>query len=163
MNYYGEFKTKLELGQKYEVYVKQLFEDIGWEFVSFNNDKNYDILMIDKKGRLKQIEVKSDNQTAYTHNMYLEYKSWDKPSGIDATTADYFVYVMPTLGEIWYFKTEKLRQKIKQHQPENETEYCWSRVRGGDGKKTYGYLWNRESCAYVMGNDLRIIRKFDIP
>jgi hypothetical protein len=165
MNLYQKFKVDLDHSAIYEIYTKTLFEEIGWQFIQYNTDKDYDIMMYNKQKEVKLIEVKSDNKSFYTPNVVFEYESYGKPSGIKATKADYWVHILPSLGEVWFIKVPQLRQIIKAYNPEVliDSPDCWSPVQAGDGKNTKCYKWNRKSFAKVMGKDLKIIKRFDIP
>lgn len=66
MNYNSNFKYDLEIGQKYET---QLYELLG-----------------------KKIEVKRDFKCLITGNIFVEYFSRGKPSGIAISEADYYCY-----------------------------------------------------------------------
>lgn len=165
MNYFQKFKSDLDHSAIYEIYTKKLFEEQGWKFIQYNNDKDYDLLMYNKQNEVKMIEVKSDNKTAYTPNIIFEYESYGKPSGIKATKADYWVYIFPSLGEVWFIKIPQLKKLISAYNPEllPESYDTWIKVQGGDGKNTKCYLWNRETFARLIGKDAKIIRRYDIP
>jgi len=162
-NFFNRFKQSLVQGQKYEQYIKKLMVDYGWDFLYFNDNYKFDIMMTNKKDELVTIEVKSDDKSYYTNNLYIEYESWNKPSGVMATTANFFIYVLPKHNQIWFMRTSDLKHAIIDYNPEiNNTNLCWMKVKGGDGKKTKGYLWNMNNLKEVLGNKLKIINKNNI-
>lgn len=68
MNYNGDFKYDLEVGQEGERMVGELFKN-------------------------KKLEVKRDSWVGRTGNIAIEFKSRNKPSGIMTTQADYWVFI----------------------------------------------------------------------
>ena len=163
MNNYTKFVNDLIDNQIYERYTKELFEEIKWKFLSYNNDNKYDLLMIDKKNIVRKIEVKKD---AYpSENIIIEYKSYDKNSGIRISESDYYVYIFPLLQEVWFIKTKKLKEIIKKYNPEIlvESDDCYTIVAAGDGKNTRCYLWNKKTFFNIMGDGVRILKRYDIP
>jgi len=165
MNYFKKFQDDLERSGIYEIYIKKVFEEKGFEFVEYCNNKYFDILMLDKNKKDVMIEVKSDSKTAYTPNIIFEFESYGKPSGVKTSTSDYWVYVFPPLKEIWFIKTNALKKIIKTYNPEilPESYDTWTWVYGGDGKNTKCYLWDRKIFSDIMGKDLRILKRYDIP
>jgi hypothetical protein len=164
MNYYEKFKQDMVDSGIYEIYVKNLFQEQGWGFVRYNNDKFFDILMTDKRGNEKKIEVKKDCQTG-KGNIIFEFSSYGKPSGIKTSQSDFWVYVFPLLEEIWFIKTPQLKKIIEVYNPEKlpESPDTWTWVNGGDGQNSKCYLWNRKVLARLLGKDLKIIKRYDIP
>ena len=70
MDYKREFDVSLSLGEQGEKWIENLIRGDG--------DTTF--------------EVKTDLQAFDTGNIYLEETSWGKPSGINVTTADYWVF-----------------------------------------------------------------------
>jgi len=81
----------------------------------FNNDFKYDL----KVGQVaeeqlaelltnKKIEVKRDLKAIVTGNIYVEYFSRGKLSGISRSEADYYCYFL-TDGRMFLIKTEELK------------------------------------------------------
>ena len=70
------------------------------------------------------LEVKLDTKSISTGNVAVEYSCKGNPSGIEATTADYFVFVIPEKRDLraYVVDTRDLRCSLKE---------C-SLVRGGD-------------------------------
>ena len=97
-------------------------------------EKNVASMLQDKK-----IEVKSERDMwQRTGNIAIEYQSYGKPSGIDATTSDYWFHNL-CIGEETFatlvFKTDSLRKIIK------NLDYKKS-VSGGDNNASRMYLLN---------------------
>jgi len=68
MNYNGDFRYNLEVGQEGERMVGELFKN-------------------------KKLEVKRDSWVGRTGNIAIEFKSRNKASGIMTTQADYWVFI----------------------------------------------------------------------
>ena len=97
-------------------------------------EKNVASMLQDKK-----IEVKSERDMwQRTGNIAIEYQSNGKPSGIDATTSDYWFHNL-CVGEETFatlvFKTDSLRKIIKNLDKKKS-------VSGGDNNASRMYLLN---------------------
>ena len=97
-------------------------------------EKNVASMLQDKK-----IEVKSERDMwQRTGNIAIEYQSYGKPSGIDATTSDYWFHNL-CIGEETFatlvFKTDSLRKIIKNLDKKKS-------VSGGDNNASRMYLLN---------------------
>jgi len=128
LNRKKSFYNDLENGNKYERWFGSLLSTTG---ISYNNDKRYDILY-----NGITYEIKSDKQT-YTGNIAIEYSCNGKKSGIEATEADYMVFIFPLISEVWKIKTKKLKELI------SNTKNI-KKVKGGDNKLASLYLFKRE-------------------
>jgi hypothetical protein len=82
-------------------------------------------------------EVKSDRMTKRTGNIAIEHMCNEKPSGIETTKSDWYLYFVE--GERTYYEvpTETIRQMIK----DKKWFKDW---RGGDGQRALMYLFRRE-------------------
>ena len=115
MDYCADFRYDLDFGQK------------GEQFVS-------SILGMIMEGTGK-VEVKQDRITTKTGNMYVEYKSRGKASGIMTTHADYWVYVIGT--SFICVKVPVMIELIKRGIKERK----WRQgVPGGDDNTSMGVL-----------------------
>jgi hypothetical protein len=115
-------------------------ESKGGKFIDSNNDNKYDIKMI-VKGNEKTYEIKTDVKCAPlfdTGNIFIEYESRGKASGIAVTQADWFVTYFKYLNEIWFIKSDDLRNLIKQN------DFPVFKDAGDIGSATHGYLINRK-------------------
>jgi len=93
------------------------------------------------KGLEKTYEIKTDVKVAPlfdTGNIFIEYESRNKPSGIATSKADWFVTYFLFLNELWFIKTETLRKLIL------ENEYPIFKDAGDVGSATHGYLLPRK-------------------
>ena len=87
----------------------------------------------------KKIEVKSERDMwQKTGNIAIEYQSYGKPSGIDATTSDYWFHNLCIGKETFatlVFNTDNLRRIIKNLDKKKS-------VSGGDNNASRMYLLN---------------------
>ena len=86
-------------------------------------------------------EIKTDVFVAPiydTGNIFIEYESRGKNSGISVTKADWFVTYFKYLKEIWFIKSETLKTLIQ----ENEFPIFYDA--GDVGSATHGYLIKRK-------------------
>ena len=68
-----------------------------------------------------------------TGNIFVEFTSWGRETGINVTTADWFVYYYKFLGELWFIKVDELKKLIEENQ--------FKIGSGGDaGSDSAGYL-----------------------
>lgn len=92
----------------------------------------------------KKIEVKSDRITTKTGNVYIEYESRGKPSGIATSEADYWVYKFDEESAV-IFKTEALKNKLKTLV---NLGVAKADVKGGDDKTSKGILLSLKDLLY---------------
>lgn len=115
-----------------------------------NNDFAYDLqfgnIQEDNLAKMlnhKRIEVKSDRLHEKTGNIYVEYMSRGKPSGIATTFAEYYAFMLSET-EVHIMKTSVVAQRIKDWIKEcNEygaPPHKTYKVRGGDEKTSIGVL-----------------------
>ena len=87
----------------------------------------------------KKIEVKSEKgMWQRTGNIAVEYESWGKPSGINATESDFWFHNLCINGDIYatlVFKTETLRKIV------DSLDFVKT-VSGGDHNASKMYLVN---------------------
>jgi len=136
------FNEDIHIGEQGEQVVVEDLKKFGIKFISDNKDFRYDVIM-EKDGKQVTYEIKTDvfctrlynNDTG---NMFIEFFSRGKPSGITVTEADWFVMHYKYLKEIWYIKTEHLKYLITQN------EFFISEHSGDQGSNTKGYLIPRK-------------------
>ena len=106
MNYNNDFKYDLEVGQLGEKKLADILEN-------------------------KKIEVKTDFQAQNTGNVFIEYKSRGKWSGIVTSTADYWCFIVSNHQFVLLSKSKtwQLARKYKDR-----------KVRGGDDNTSVGVL-----------------------
>ncbi len=134
------FKSDLKLGNDGESILIKYLESKGGKFIDSNNDNKYDIKMI-VKGKEKTYEIKTDVKCAPlfdTGNIFIEYESRGKASGIAVTQADWFVTYFKYLNEIWFIKSDDLRTLI------SKNDFPIFKDAGDIGSATHGYLINRK-------------------
>jgi len=104
-----------------------------------NSDFKYDL----KLGKVKEdelydafsyktIEVKTDFKTKETGNVFVEYESRGKPSGISTSLADYYCFAIEDSFHI--IKPEVLKQKCRKYLGTKRD------VVGGDSDTSKGIL-----------------------
>tara|TARA_R110000824_G_scaffold51522_1_gene143680 strand:+ start:202 stop:549 length:348 start_codon:yes stop_codon:yes gene_type:complete len=108
MKYNSDFKYDLDLGQ------------LGEKLV-------YDILTN------KKVEVKTDYQATHTGNVFIEYASRGKDSGITTSKADFYCFVTSN-ENITFIEIEKLKNICREYIGTNKD------VKGGDNNTSQGIL-----------------------
>jgi hypothetical protein len=108
--------------------------------MEFNKRFEYDLKLGELGEKLlgeiltnKKIEVKTDYGTRRTGNIFIEYMSRDKPSGISKTEADFYCFVISN-ERLILVETEKLKEICR--------PYIGSALDtvGGDNKSSRGIL-----------------------
>ena len=148
-----KFKVDLIAGLIGEGLAKQYVENLGYTYVGGPKDnvlKEFDLLC-SYGDKLRKFECKIDvlckppteyysSITKRTHilesdtgNIFIEFTSWGKDSGIVTTTSDIWLYNFYYLREIWTIPTPKLRTLI------NENNFPIG-VGGDPGSDSSGYL-----------------------
>ena len=108
MEYCSNFKYDLEVGQIKEVELGKILND-------------------------KRIEVKTDLQASKTGNVYVEYESRNKASGIAKTESDYYCFVISNYS-FFFIETSKLKDKCRKYLNTKRDK------RGGDNNTSKGIL-----------------------
>lgn len=126
------FHKDLALGNQFE---KKFSELIEYDTCEFSNGrfKEWDI-HIQHNNEDIFFEVKCDRRSQTTGNIAIEYEYKSKPSGINATTADYWAYFIYGKPIYYLIPTEALREAI------GKNRYKCT-VRGGDGYHSAMYLF----------------------
>jgi hypothetical protein len=107
--------------------------------VDYNSDFNYDLKVGQTKEKElgdilsnKTIEVKFDLKALKTGNVYVEYQSRNKKSGISTTNADYYCFCF---GETYHIiETETLKDRCRKYLNTNRDK------KGGDNNTSKGIL-----------------------
>lgn len=84
----------------------------------------------------KKIEVKYDRQAVDTGNVFIEYESRGKPSGLSTSESDYYCVIIKENIFI-IIKTEELKQKCRVYISANHWR---GRKKGGDNNTSIGVL-----------------------
>jgi hypothetical protein len=136
-----DFISDLKLGNEGEESIIKYLLGKGCEYIDSNNNNKYDLKMI-TKGVETTYEIKTDVKCAPlfdTGNIFIEYESRGKASGIVVTEADWFVTYFQYLNEAWFIKSDKLKQLI------NENDFPTFKDAGDIGSATHGYLIKRKN------------------
>jgi hypothetical protein len=112
--------------------------------LKYNSDFKYDLefgvlegeTWFDEIVSNRKFEVKTDRLSAKTGNIYIEYESRGKPSGIKTTQADYWVYKVTETKAI-VIKTDELKEIVRQLIIDKK---AIPNVRGGDNNTSLGVL-----------------------
>ena len=107
--------------------------------MKYNNDFKYDL----KVGQVKEeelgkifnsrtIEVKYDLQALKTNNVYVEYCSRGKPSGISKSIADYYCFCFGNTFHL--IETSILKERCRKYLNSNRDK------KGGDNNTSKGIL-----------------------
>ena len=106
MKYNNDFKHDLEVGQIGEKALANIIEN-------------------------KKLEVKTDLQATKTGNVFVEYESRGKLSGISKSQADFYCFIVSN-HQIVMLDTNRLKDITRR--------YWHRRVRGGDSNTSKGVL-----------------------
>jgi hypothetical protein len=121
MEYNNDFKYDLKLGQEGESFIASLLADTT-------------------------IEVKTDWIASKTGNVYIEYQSRNKPSGLATTKAKYWIYVIlkpntprkvfskDDVQDILFLSTERIKIVCREWLTKNQPKL------GGDNNTSLGCL-----------------------
>lgn len=141
---YKQFEDDLKIAQVTEKEVadallKKLGEKHDIELLEYNNDNRYD-LKFKFNNKILKVEVKEDFSCERTGNVSVEYSCDGKPSGIEVSEADLYVYKVhlpaPDRGktELRLISTKTLKRMIKQQNYHRI-------VSGGDLSSALNYLF----------------------
>jgi len=129
------FRADLLTGESGEKVIRKDLESMGAIFISDNKTNTHDILM-GFKGKEITYECKTDTYLN-SPNLFVETHCRGKESGLNVTQAEWFVTYFKNLNEIWYIKSEDLRNLIANN-------YFYKVGNAGDANSnTCGYLINR--------------------
>lgn len=91
---YKQFQIDLSIGQKFEVIAQDRiieYYENKLKVIETCNDHRYDFRLSNNL----TYEVKYERSSFKTGNIFMEYIAFQKPSGIDRTQADYYIFVLP--------------------------------------------------------------------
>ena len=108
MKYCSDFSHDFEVGQVFEKDLAYIFEG-------------------------KKVECKRDLKANETGNVFVEYESRGKPSGLATSQADYWAFSISD-SKIRIIKTNQLKENCKKY------FYSSRNVRGGDNNSSKGIL-----------------------
>jgi len=142
MGFYDFEKDLEESDRSTKEEIIPTLERFGYKVLKTNDDKEFDIHVVTKHGEYL-IEYKQDMECFRTGNVFVEFESREKPSGINTTKSDMYLYKIHTpdnriIIHIAWTNT------IKKWIDDNKLPHGSSRIRiatGGDpGSNTRGYV-----------------------
>jgi hypothetical protein len=128
------FTADLKFGERYQVIASERLKlkDVTQSVGCF---KEYDFVCDGEK-----YEVKADRNASRYNSFFIEYDCGGKPSGLNATTCDYWIHVdaRPTEAQSRFYKIpiQVLKDAVKRPGVINK--------KGGDGWRVSGYIVNRD-------------------
>lgn len=157
------FNDDIILGEEGEQIVVKDLESMGGKLIKDNKNNRYDLLMsVPIRGNitegietdLRTYEVKTDvfcKPHQDTGNMFIEFECRGKASGLQVTEADWFVMYFKHFDELWYIKTNRLKDLLMCN------VFPTTEFSGDDGSNTKGYLIPR--YAFKDKFNVRLIPK----
>ena len=132
--FYGDivivmFLEDLKIGKEYELKALNLFKYKSYVH-SEGINKLYDLEIDTIDDEKVFVEVKSDRLAIKTGNVVIEFECNNKPSGINATMADFFVYFVIGSNIVYKIKTTTLKELCKDARI----------IRGGDGYRSMMFV-----------------------
>lgn len=111
--------------------------------MEFNSDFKFDLEFGKLEGESwfhdlvteKKVEVKCDRQAEVTGNIFIEFRSRGKLSGLSTTQSDYYVYKYND-NQAFIIQTGYLKQKCKDLLRRHKAKI----IRGGDNNTSEGLL-----------------------
>jgi hypothetical protein len=135
------FRKDIVVGEEGEKIVTEwLCNSYNGKLLSDNKTNTHDII-IEFPKRTLSFEIKTDvfvSKQYDTGNMFIEYESRNKPSGISVCKADYFITYFKYLNEVWMIKTKDLWNLI------HSVKFRIFKNAGDKGSNTHGYLIPRQ-------------------
>ena len=130
------FWRDLKLGKDIEKKISMLYEKEGYTQLQRSDDSRFD-LVLQKDTQIKSFEIKTDlycSKEKDSGNIFVEYEYKGRPSGINVSEADWWVFYFLNLEELWFIQTDKLKSLI------DEYTFLTTYQSGDDGSNTRGYL-----------------------
>jgi hypothetical protein len=151
-----QFKKDITDGEKGEnLLIKYLTDKYGATFIGKSESEEFKFwdLKFNKNQTEITYEVKTDVYVAKgrtlpngfyakgfdTGNIFIEFETRGKDSGINVTRADWWVNIFYYLGEIWFIKVDDLKKLISENDFEIKSEGV-----GDEGSNTKGFVIPRE-------------------
>ena len=128
---YEAFLKNVDKYHIYEIIASQKISLLNnTQLIKFNNDYRYDFKTSDKL----KYEVKTDELSLKTNNLFIEFESYKKPSGISSSKAHY--YIFSDTIDYYLIETQKLKTILSNI--ENK------KIVSTKDKLTFGYLVRKE-------------------
>lgn len=122
-----KFVEDLSFGKEYEKQAFKYFPNSSLSTIEFSSgkDKRYDVkFLCAATNESICVEVKGDRLGKRSGNIAVEYECNGVPSGISATTSDFWLYFVEEVG-VFKFPIRELRSLFE--------DKTFRRVSGGDG------------------------------
>ena len=104
-----DFEKSLIIGQESEVIVlNQIKKKYPTAFIVEGYHKEYDIMIPEIN---QTVEVKKDFKSKHTGNIVIEMEMNNKPSGLQTTTADWWVFHLDEKEVVW-ISLDKLKEMM---------------------------------------------------
>jgi hypothetical protein len=149
------FDEDISVGERGEAVIAQELEKKGLTLIDDNKNNKYDLNMTLPNGKPIMFEVKTDVwcvpgrymnmpfgkiwvEGRDSGNLFIEYQSRNKPSGLTVTEANTFIYYFPYLNEYWTININDLKDLIKNN------NFRETKDSGDAQSDTRGYLIPRE-------------------
>ena len=148
-----KFKESLSSGKQSEnIILKMVQNKYPKAYIKEGYHKEYDIMIPEIN---KTIEVKKDFKSQYTGNVVIEMEMNNRPSGLQTTTADWWVFHLDETEIVW-ITLERLKEMIE-FEDYNLVEF----IGEGDEISKQAYLVPKKDL-YMYSNRIKELVKDDI-
>tara|TARA_R110002049_G_scaffold32266_1_gene107833 strand:+ start:701 stop:1153 length:453 start_codon:yes stop_codon:yes gene_type:complete len=140
------FQESLTSGQKSENLVLDIIKKkYPKAFLKEGYHKEYDIMIPEIN---KTVEVKKDFKSQYTGNVVIEIEMNNRPSGLETSTADWWVFHLNDIELVW-IKLKRLKELVKS-EDYNLVEF----IGKGDTISKLAYLVKKKDI-YLWSNKIK--------
>tara|TARA_R110000824_G_scaffold105538_2_gene249760 strand:- start:352 stop:804 length:453 start_codon:yes stop_codon:yes gene_type:complete len=140
------FQESLTSGQKSENLVLDIIKKkYPKAFLKEGYHKEYDIMIPEIN---KTVEVKKDFKSQYTGNVVIEVEMNNRPSGLETSTADWWVFHLNDIELVW-IKLKRLKELVKS-EDYNLVEF----IGKGDTISKLAYLVKKKDI-YLWSNKIK--------
>ncbi len=148
-----KFKESLSSGKQSEnIVLKMVQNKYPKAYIKEGYHKEYDIMIPEIN---KTIEVKKDFKSQYTGNVVIEMEMNNRPSGLQTTTADWWVFHLNETEIVW-ITLERLKEMV-----ELEGYKLVEFIGDGDEISKQAYLVPKKDL-YMYSNKIKELVKDDI-
>ena len=148
-----KFNESLSSGKQSEnIVLKMVQNKYPKAYIKEGYHKEYDIMIPEIN---KTIEVKKDFKSQYTGNVVIEMEMNNRPSGLQTTTADWWVFHLDETEIVW-ITLERLKEMIE-FEDYNLVEF----IGEGDEISKQAYLVPKKDL-YMYSNRIKELVKDDI-
>ena len=147
-----KFNESLSSGKQSEnIILKMVQNKYPKAYIKEGYHKEYDIMIPEIN---KTIEVKKDFKSQYTGNVVIEMEMNNRPSGLQTTTADWWVFHLDETEIVW-ITLERLKEMV-----EFEGYKLVEFIGEGDEISKQAYLVPKKDL-YMYSNKIKEINKDD--